>query len=165
MKESASAALAYLRSHAEELSIDPSFLDHTDLHLHVPAGAVPKDGPSAGVTMFAALASLLTGRRVRHDTAMTGEATLRGRVLPVGGIKSKVLAAHRAGFTRVLLPERNQVDLDDVPETVRDALEIRLVSDLSTILAEALEPDVNLDTAGGGPSGTVGGTPERPMAA
>jgi ATP-dependent Lon protease len=139
MNESARAALAYLRSHADELGIDSAFLETTDLHLHVPAGAVPKDGPSAGVTMFTALASLLTNRRVRPDTAMTGEATLRGRVLPVGGIKSKVLAAHRAGFERVLLPRQNERDLDDVPESVQNELKVILVDDMRQVLAEALE--------------------------
>jgi ATP-dependent Lon protease len=164
MKESAAAALAYLRSHAEEIGIDPSFLEKQDLHLHVPAGAVPKDGPSAGVTIFTALASLLTGRRVRHDTAMTGEVTLRGRVLPVGGIKAKVLAAHRAGFTRVLLPVRNEVDLDDVPESVRASLDVVLVADLATVLREALEPEVGTDADGGAPSRTSN-IPKQPLAA
>jgi ATP-dependent Lon protease len=144
MNESARAALAYLRSHAAELGIaDGSFEDH-DLHIHVPAGGVPKDGPSAGVTIFTALASLLSGRRVRPDTAMTGEATLRGRVLPVGGIKSKVLAAHRAGFTRVILPHRNERDLDDVPESVRAQLEIVLASEMREVLRMALEPETGV---------------------
>jgi len=141
MNESARAALAYLRSHANDLGIDADFLDRTDLHIHVPAGAVPKDGPSAGVTMFTALASLLTGRRVRPDTAMTGEATLRGRVLPVGGIKSKVLAAHRAGFTRVLLPKRNEHHLDEIPASVLDELEVVLVTDMQEVFREALEAE------------------------
>ena len=142
MNESARAALAYLRTHADQLGVDPRFLEHTDLHIHVPAGAVPKDGPSAGVTMFTALGSLLTGRRVRPDTAMTGEASLRGRVLPVGGIKSKVLAAHRAGFSRVLLPAQNERDFDDIPESVRDELEIVFVSSMEEVLALALEDEV-----------------------
>jgi len=151
MNESARAALAYVRSHAAELDVDASFLETTDLHIHVPAGAVPKDGPSAGVTMFTALTSLLTGRRVRPDTAMTGEATLRGRVLPVGGIKSKVLAAHRAGFTRVLLPARNERDLDDIPRSTRDELDIVLVHDMREVLAHALEePDVELSPSSEG---------------
>jgi len=139
MKESARAALAYVRSHAEELDVDAGFLDTHDLHLHVPAGAVPKDGPSAGVTIFTALASLLSGRAVRSDTAMTGEVTLRGRVLPVGGIKAKVLAAHRAGFGRVILPKRNEQDLEDVPESARNALEFILAEDMETVLENALE--------------------------
>lgn len=143
MTESARAALAYLRTHAMELGVDPSFLDSTDLHIHVPAGGVPKDGPSAGVTMFTALASLLTGRRVRPDTAMTGEATLRGRVLPVGGIKSKVLAAHRAGFGRVLMPRQNERDLADVPASTLDEIEVVLVSNMREVFAEALEPQVD----------------------
>ncbi|MCA9689216.1 MAG: AAA family ATPase, partial [Myxococcales bacterium] len=140
MKESARAALTYVRSNAEALGVDSSFLESQDLHIHVPAGAVPKDGPSAGVTIFTALCSLLTGRRVRSDTAMTGECTLRGRVLPVGGIKSKVLAAHRAGITRVLLPLRNERDLEEVPEDVREHMEVIFVEDMSEVLAAALEP-------------------------
>ena len=157
MTESARAALAYLRSHAKEFGISASFLETTDLHIHVPAGGVPKDGPSAGVTMFTALASLLSGRRVRPDTAMTGEATLRGRVLPVGGIKAKVLAAHRAGFERILLPKQNERDLDDVPASALDELEIVLVSDMREVLAQALEPaeeqrDPSPDNGDGGDS-------------
>lgn len=142
MNESARAALAYVRTHAGALEIDPNFLDQCDLHVHVPAGGTPKDGPSAGVTMFTAFASLLTGRRVRPDTAMTGEATLRGRVLPVGGIKSKVLAAHRAGFTRVLLPHKNAPDLEDIPQSVRDELDIVLVQAMDEVIEHALEPVV-----------------------
>jgi ATP-dependent Lon protease len=139
MKESARAALTYVRSNAEMLGVDPDFLDSRDVHIHVPAGAVPKDGPSAGVTIFTALTSLLTGRRVRNDTAMTGECTLRGRVLPVGGIKAKVLAAHRAGITRVILPHRNARDIDEVPEEVRSQLEFILAEDMSEVLDAALE--------------------------
>ena len=139
MKESARAALTYVRSHSPELGIEAAVLDHTDLHIHVPQGAVPKDGPSAGVTIFTALASLLTGRRVRSDTAMTGECTLRGRVLPVGGIKAKVLAAHRAGIRRVVLPLKNERDLDDVPEHVHREMEFIAVSDMSEVLKAALE--------------------------
>jgi ATP-dependent Lon protease len=139
MKESARAALTYLRSHADQFGLDPSFLEQQDLHVHVPAGAVPKDGPSAGVAIFTALASLLGGRRARADTAMTGEITLRGRVLPIGGVKHKVLAAHRAGISRVLLPEKNRRDLDDVPAAVREQLEVLFVDDLSQVLAAALE--------------------------
>ncbi|MEZ4384417.1 MAG: endopeptidase La [Nannocystaceae bacterium] len=139
MKESARAALTYVRANADLLGVDPDFLERSDLHIHVPAGAVPKDGPSAGVTIFTALASLLTGRRVRADTAMTGECTLRGRVLPVGGIKAKVLAAHRAGIRRVILPQRNARDLVDVPEDVREAMEILFAEDMSQVLEAALE--------------------------
>jgi ATP-dependent Lon protease len=140
MKESAKAALSYVRSHAEELHIKTDVLESQDLHIHVPAGGVPKDGPSAGVTMFTALTSLLTGRRVRSDTAMTGECTLRGRVLPVGGIKAKVLAAHRAGISRVILPQKNARDLDDVPKEARDAMEFIFADDMSQVIAAALEP-------------------------
>ncbi len=140
MKESARAALTYVRSRADQLEIDPAFLETRDLHIHVPAGGVPKDGPSAGVTIFTALTSLLTGRRVRSDTAMTGECTLRGRVLPVGGVKSKVMAAHRAGITRVILPSRCARDLDEIPEEIRGAMEFFPVDDMDQVLALALEP-------------------------
>jgi len=139
MKESARAALSYVKSHAKELDADIEQLDSTDLHIHVPAGAVPKDGPSAGVTIFTALASLLSGRSVRADTAMTGEVTLRGRVLPVGGIKAKVLAAHRAGIRRVILPEKNARDLDEVPAEARNEMEFVLAGDMREVLAAALE--------------------------
>jgi len=142
MKESAKAALTFVRSHARELGIagdGEDALAAWDLHIHVPAGAVPKDGPSAGVTMFTALTSLLTGRRVRPDTAMTGECTLRGRVLPVGGIKSKVLAAHRAGIRRVILPGKNRSDYEEVPAEVREQLEVVFADDMREVLAAALE--------------------------
>jgi ATP-dependent Lon protease len=142
MKESARAALTFVKSHADELGFAPELIEDADLHIHVPAGAIPKDGPSAGVTIFTALASLLSGRRVRSDTAMTGECTLRGRVLPVGGIKAKVLAAHRAGITRVILPRDNERDLDDVPSEVRSSIEFILAD------AAALESDVELSPAG-----------------
>ncbi len=138
MRESAKAALTFVRSHAGELGITGD-VAAWDLHIHVPAGAVPKDGPSAGVTMFTALTSLLTGRRVRPDTAMTGECTLRGRVLPVGGIKSKVLAAHRAGIRRVVLPGKNRRDYEEVPAEVRDQLEVVFADDMREVLAAALE--------------------------
>jgi ATP-dependent Lon protease len=140
MKESARTGLAWLRSHSSELGVDPDWLETHDVHVHVPQGAVPKDGPSAGVTMVTALASLVTGRAVRSDTAMTGEATLRGRVLPVGGIESKVLAAQRAGYTRIILPKDNEIDLEDVPASVREKVEFVLVSELGEVLAAALEP-------------------------
>jgi ATP-dependent Lon protease len=142
MKESAQAALSYVRSHAQQLGIPADFLEKSDLHLHVPAGAIPKDGPSAGVTLLSAMVSLLTGRRVRHDTAMTGEITLRGTVLPVGGIKEKVLAAHRAGIKRVILPERCEKDLVDIPDEVRNTMEITLVKRVDEVLAAALETEI-----------------------
>ena len=139
MKESAQIALSYLRAHGRDLSIDPTEFNQT-LHLHVPAGAVPKDGPSAGVTMVTALASLATGRPVRSDVGMTGEVTLNGQVLPIGGVKQKLLAAHRAGLTTVFLPKRNEPDLDDVPKAVREQLDVRLVSDVADLVRDALEP-------------------------
>ncbi|HEX9554177.1 MAG TPA: endopeptidase La [Streptosporangiaceae bacterium] len=140
MKESAQIALSYLRSNGPRLGVPVSELAERGVHLHVPAGAVPKDGPSAGITMTTALASLLSGRLVRADVAMTGEVSLTGRVLPIGGLKQKLLAAHRAGITTVLIPARNEPDLDDVPEKVRSALEIHLVSDVREVLETALEP-------------------------
>lgn len=142
MKESARAAFTYIRSHADELGLEEFAFDETDVHIHVPAGGIPKDGPSAGVAMYTALTSLFVGRRVRHDVAMTGEVTLRGRVLPVGGIKSKVLAAHRAGIRQVVLPAQNERDIDELPEAVRRDLEIHLVSDMSEVLALTLEDDM-----------------------
>ena len=138
MKESAQAALSYVRSKAEELGIDPHFFEKTDIHLHVPAGATPKDGPSAGVAIATALASLLTGRPVRSDVAMTGEITLRGKVLPVGGIKEKVLAADRAGITTVILPRRNEPDLDDIPEDVKKRMNFVLVDEIDQVWKVAL---------------------------
>ena len=140
MKESARIALSYVRAHADELELDESQFDETSFHVHVPAGAIPKDGPSAGITMTTALASLLTGRPVKHTVGMTGEVTLQGRVLPIGGLKQKVLAAHAAGLTDVILPERNRADLDDVPEDVRDAMTFHPVMSLGEVLAVALEP-------------------------
>jgi len=140
MKESAQIALSYLRSHGAELEVSVVTLKDRGVHIHVPAGAVPKDGPSAGVTMTTALASLLSGRLVRSDVAMTGEVSLTGRVLPIGGVKQKLLAAHRAGITTVLIPQRNEPDLEDVPQAVRDQLEIHLVSDVREVLNLALEP-------------------------
>jgi ATP-dependent Lon protease len=140
MKESAQIALSYLRSNGPALGLEVAQLADRGVHLHVPAGAVPKDGPSAGITMTTALASLLSGRLVRADVAMTGEVSLTGRVLPIGGLKQKLLAAHRAGITTVLIPARNAPDLDDVPEKVRTALDIHLVSDVREVLEVALEP-------------------------
>jgi ATP-dependent Lon protease len=138
MQESARIALSYVRSHADELGIDVG--EDRRFHVHVPAGAVPKDGPSAGVTMTSALVSLLTGRPVRPEVGMTGEVTLQGRVLPIGGVKQKVLAAHRAGLTEVVLPARNGPDLEDVPESVRDAITFHLAESVDDVLAAALEP-------------------------
>jgi ATP-dependent Lon protease len=140
MKESAHIALSYLRSHGRELGIDPNALAGRRIHLHVPAGAVPKDGPSAGITMVTALASLVTGRPVRPEFGMTGEVTLAGRVLPIGGVKQKLLAAHRAGLTEVIIPARNEPDLDDVPEEVRAELKIHTMADVADVLALALRP-------------------------
>ena len=140
MKESAQIALSYLRSHGPALGIDPGVLAGRRVHLHVPAGAVPKDGPSAGVTMTTALASLITGRPVRPEVAMTGEVTLSGRVLPIGGVKQKLLAAHRAGLTEVVIPARNEPDLDDVPAEVREALTVHALTDVADVLAVALRP-------------------------
>src|SRR5207302_11131804 len=122
MKESARIALSYVRGHSGELDIDEDAFDGREFHVHVPAGAIPKDGPSAGVALTTALASLMSGRPVRHTVGMTGEVTLQGRVLPIGGLKQKVLAAHAAGLTDVILPERNRGDLDDVPEDVREQM-------------------------------------------
>jgi len=140
MKESAQIALSYVRGHAEELGIEPSAFEERTFHVHVPAGAIPKDGPSAGVTMVTALASLLSGRPVRHTVGMTGEVTLQGRVLPIGGVKQKVLAAHAAGLTDVVLPERNRGDLDDVPVEVREAMGFHFAMTIDEVLAVALEP-------------------------
>jgi ATP-dependent Lon protease len=139
MKESAHAALSYVRTNAEKYGIPRDFLEKSDLHVHIPAGGMPKDGPSAGITMFTAMVSLLTGIRVRHDVAMTGEISLRGRVLPIGGLKEKTLAAHRAGIKRVLVPERNKADLDEVPKEIRDELEFVFVTKLDEVLEAALE--------------------------
>jgi ATP-dependent Lon protease len=139
MKESAQIGLSYVRSHAAELGIGPGF-EEKGFHVHVPAGAVPKDGPSAGVTMVTALVSLMTGRPVRSTVGMTGEVTLQGTVLPIGGVKQKLLAAHRAGLTEVILPFRNEGDLDDLPASVRQAMTIHLVRDVREVLDKALQP-------------------------
>ncbi len=138
MKESAQAALSYIRSKAKELNIAEDFFEENDIHLHVPAGAIPKDGPSAGVTMYTALSSLLTGKPVRSDIAMTGEITLRGAVLPVGGIKEKVLAAKRAGITKVILPKKNENNLEDVPESIKQGMEFFLVDTMDGVIEKAL---------------------------
>jgi ATP-dependent Lon protease len=149
MKESAQAALSYVRSQAGKLEFDEDFFSKNDIHIHVPAGAVPKDGPSAGVTIATALASLLSGRLVRADVGMTGEVTLRGQVLPVGGIKEKVLAAHRAGLGTVILPRRNEKDLEDLPDDVRDEMNFILVDRVDEVLEAALR------------DGQVGDSPEE----
>jgi ATP-dependent Lon protease len=140
MKESARIALSYVRGHAEELGIDDSAFENREFHVHVPAGAIPKDGPSAGVTMVTALASLLSGRPVKHTVGMTGEVTLQGRVLPIGGFKQKALAANAAGLTDVILPERNRGDLDEIPKEVRDQMTFHPVMTVQEVLDRALEP-------------------------
>lgn len=142
MKESARIALSYVRGHASDLGVDPHAFENREFHVHVPAGAIPKDGPSAGITMTTALASLLTGRPVKHTVGMTGEVTLQGRVLPIGGLKQKVLAAHAAGITDVIIPERNRGDLDDIPEHVRDEMTFHPVMTVDEVLNLALEPEL-----------------------
>jgi ATP-dependent Lon protease len=140
MKESAQAALSWVRSRAKDYGIDEEAITKSDIHLHIPAGATPKDGPSAGVTMATALVSLLTGRPVKKDVAMTGEITLRGHVLPVGGIKEKVLAASRAGLTTVILPKRNEGDLEDLPEAIRDKIDFVFAEEVNDVVEAALVP-------------------------
>ncbi len=153
MKESAQAALSYVRSRADQLGIDAKFLENTDIHIHFPAGAIPKDGPSAGVTVFTALASLLTEIPCKGDVAMTGECTLRGLVLPVGGIKEKVLAAHRAGIKKVILPERNRKDLEEVPDQAKEELEFVFAAHMDEVLAHALDHSIEGKSPGGGAGG------------
>jgi ATP-dependent Lon protease len=147
MRESAQAAVSYVRSNAERLGIPPRVFEGQTIHVHVPAGAIPKDGPSAGVTMVTAIASLVTGRPVRSDVAMTGEITLRGKVLPVGGIKEKVLAAHRHGIATVILPRRNERDLEDVPPELARAIEFVFADTAEEVLARALAPAAVADRA------------------
>ena len=144
MKESARIALSWIRAHAPELGLEEDAFENRSFHVHVPAGAIPKDGPSAGITMTTALASLLTGRPVKHTVGMTGEVTLQGRVLPIGGLKQKVLAAHAAGLTDVIIPERNRADLDDVPADVREAMSFHPVMSVDEVLELALEPAAKL---------------------
>jgi ATP-dependent Lon protease len=167
MKESAHAALSYVRNRSARLGLDPNFLEKQDVHIHFPAGAIPKDGPSAGVTIVAALVSLFTGIHARGDTAMTGEITLRGLVLPVGGIKEKVLAAHRAGIKRVILPERNRKDVIDVPEQAKNELEFLFASTLDEVLHHALEKVPFSQASGPGGDGSerdVPGAAAKPVA-
>src|SRR5437879_741693 len=152
MKESASAALSYLEDRASVLGIDPSLFEKNDIHVHVPAGAQPKEGPSAGVTVLTAMASILTGRPARDDVAMTGEITLRGKVLPIGGVKEKVLGAHRAGIRRVLLPAHNEADLDDIPADLRKEMQLVLVESIDQVLREALAPAVGKGAAASRPA-------------
>jgi ATP-dependent Lon protease len=137
MRESAQAAVSWIRANAASLGIDPAFSDEIDLHIHVPAAAIPKDGPSAGITMATAIASVLTGVKVRREVAMTGEITLRGRVLPIGGLKEKLLAAHRAGIKTVLIPKENVRDLELVPEHVRTEMQIVPVERMGEVLSHA----------------------------
>jgi ATP-dependent Lon protease len=139
MKESAQAALSYIRSNTLELGVEGRFDKSWDLHIHIPAGAIPKDGPSAGVTLLSSVVSVLSGRKVKNDLAMTGEITLRGSVLPVGGIKEKVIAAHRAGLKTIILPQINEKDLDDIPSEIRDDLTFHFVKDMTDVLKIALE--------------------------
>src|SRR2546423_2030884 len=140
MKESATAAFSLVRSRADQLGVDAQKLADSDIHIHIPAGAVPKDGPSAGVAMFTALASLLLNKPVRHDVAMTGEITLRGLVLPIGGLKEKTLAAKRAGIKEVIIPKRNEKDMPDIPEEVRQTMKFHFVENVDQALAVALGP-------------------------
>jgi len=139
MKESATTALSFIRTHAVELGIAEDFYANMDVHIHLPAGAIPKDGPSAGVTMLTSLASLLTGKMVKKDLAMTGEITLRGQVLPVGGIKEKVLAAHRMGIQTVILPRQNKKDLEDIPKKVQRQIQFQFVEKMMDVLKLALQ--------------------------
>jgi ATP-dependent Lon protease len=139
MKESATAALSYIRSNAPSMNIEDNYFQTHDIHIHIPAGAIPKDGPSAGVTMLTAIASVLTGATTHKDLAMTGEITLRGKVLPVGGIKEKMLAAHRAGIKTIILPKLCEKDLLDVPKNVRDAIKFHFVENMTDVLKIALK--------------------------
>jgi ATP-dependent Lon protease len=152
LKESAAAAFTFVRARAEQLGLPEDFVSHTDIHVHLPAGGVPKDGAAAGVPLFVALASLLTELKIRPDVAMSGEITLRGNVLKVGGIKEKCLAAHRAGVSRILLPKRNEPDLEEVPDEVREDLEICLVSRVDEVLGLVAAFDAADNPVGGAPA-------------
>jgi ATP-dependent Lon protease len=140
MQESARAAMSYVRSHADQLGLDGRFFEKSDFHLHIPAGAQPKDGPSAGVTIATALTSLISGRLIKPGLGMTGEITLRGQILPIGGVKEKVLAAHRNGLRTIVLPKRNEPDLEDVPEEIRNAMNFVFAENVDEVLAAALDP-------------------------
>ncbi len=140
MKESAQAALSYTRSRSDELNINEDYYASHDLHVHVPAGAIPKDGPSAGITLTTALVSVITGRQVRRDIAMTGEVTLRGKVLPIGGLKEKALAAKRAGITNIIIPSQNEKDLQEIPASIRRTMNFIVVKEVDEVLREALLP-------------------------
>jgi ATP-dependent Lon protease len=155
MQESARAALSYVRSRAAHLGVDPEFFDKSDFHLHVPAGSQPKDGPSAGVTMATALVSLISGRAVHRDVGMTGEITLRGQVLPVGGIKEKVLAAHRSGLKTVILPNYNAADLEDIPQEVRDEIHFVFVDTVDDVLKAALDSPADAEPADAAPVAAI----------
>jgi ATP-dependent Lon protease len=144
MQESARAALSYVRAHAVEIGLPKDFFERSDIHLHIPAGAQPKDGPSAGVTMATALVSLVSGRPVKKGVSMTGEITLRGQVMPVGGIKEKMLAAHRAGLKTIILPKRNEMDVEDIPEEVRKSLSFVFAESVNDVLKAALEKPVSI---------------------
>jgi len=165
MKESATAAFSLLRSRAESLGVDAKLFAESDIHIHVPAGAVPKDGPSAGVAMFTALASLMTNRPVRHDVAMTGEITLRGLVLPIGGLKEKTLAARQAGIKEVIAPKRNEKDLADIPDEVRKTLKFNFVENVDQALAIALVPQKPARSASSNGSRTDGTRAKPKLAA
>jgi ATP-dependent Lon protease len=164
MQESAATAVSFVRSRAKVLGLDPEFLKNIDLHVHVPKGGTPKDGPSAGVTVYAAVSSLLLQCPLKREVAMTGEITLRGNVLPVGGIKEKLLAAHRAGIKIVLIPKNNLRDLDDIPKDVRDELTIHLIKKVDEILPLVLEPPTELAPASGQPAGTPSTPPGAEIA-
>ncbi len=143
MQEFARAALSYVRSHAAEIGLPKDFFEKSDIHLHIPAGAQPKDGPSAGVTMATALVSLISGRPIKKGVSMTGEITLRGQVMPVGGIKEKMLAAHRAGLKTIILPKRNSLDLEDLPEEIRKTMSFVFVDSVNDVLKAAFEKPLN----------------------
>jgi ATP-dependent Lon protease len=166
MKESATAALSFVRSRAKDLRVDPEFYRESDIHVHVPAGAIPKDGPSAGTAMTTSLVSLLTGVPVRDDVAMTGEITLRGQVLPVGGIKMKALAARRAGVDTFVLPRRNEADLDDLPQELREEMRFVLADTMDDVLGAAMPDDFRMiHRPGGAPAATEQAAVREPVAA